>query len=265
MTNFFRNKIRLFLYCLSFLLLLPNFLPFHLIAIPTYGLLNENFDPALANRLQSVKSIIALADSIAKQTNTPQQSIGYGNILSDIVGKRFYHGYSHYAINENWLAAFAGCLVWEDLSAIVLPNDILKYPSAACSQQSIVIMECFKQIGVPYRKVGFPHHYALEGQFNGKWFYFDTNKEPDFSTIQRKSIDELSNEGLLFSIYKNSLDSAAFKWAMGEYKIENIYNNNAAPNAALFHKLTDLLSHFAWIVPLLLCFIIRGRKKYSLQ
>jgi hypothetical protein len=48
-----------------------------------------------------------------------------------------------------------GEFVWSHLSAIVLPEDILKYPMAACSQQSIIMMECFKKIGVDYRKVGF--------------------------------------------------------------------------------------------------------------
>ena len=40
---------------------------------------------------------------------------------------------------------FFSPLIKEDLNAIVIPNDILKHPMAACSQQSIIGMEVFKK------------------------------------------------------------------------------------------------------------------------
>ena len=40
------------------------------------------------------------------------------------------------------------------------------------------MMSILRNKGLAYRKVGFPHHYALEVYVNDQWYYFDPNMEP---------------------------------------------------------------------------------------
>src|SRR5206468_12316967 len=61
--------------------------------------------------------------------------------------------------------------------------DILKYPYAACSQQSIVFMEILKRKGFNTREVGFQGktsgHFCFEVDYNGGWHFYDPDMEPD--------------------------------------------------------------------------------------
>lgn len=255
------TKRNVLLVILSFVLILPNFLTQHLISEPNRGYNWEEYDSSLANHFLTIEEIISYADSVAAKKGINNSSIEYGEIYAGLIRKRFHHGYSHYALNENWLAALAGRFVWDDLSAIVLPEDLIKKPMAACSQQSIVMMECFKRKGIPYRKVGFDHHYTLEGNFGGKWYFFDTNMEPDFSKYKRTSIEELIREGALEKIYGSHFDSLSkLKWTLSNY-YEGATNVEPAPKAMAFHKITFWLSRLLFLFPLLFLFIKRKKHK----
>src|SRR2546423_10838183 len=118
-----------------------------------YGHKWEQYDSSYFLKFQCVNDIIAAADKHfdVSKLNT----LDYYNYVAAIIRKRFYHGYSYYKIKDNPIAFLSGMLIWNNLSAIVLPDDILKHPMAACSQQSIVLMEVFKKKGINFRKVGF--------------------------------------------------------------------------------------------------------------
>ena len=157
-------------------------------------------------------------------------------------------------LKENWMAALAGATVWDHLSAIVLPDDILKYSMAACSQQSIVMMECFKRKGIDYRKIGFDHHFALEGTIHGQWYFFDTNMEPDFSVVPRSSFASLKKNNELYTIYKAQLDSTGLEYGLANQFYGKV-NQAPAPRASFFHSATKLFSRILWLFPLLLAFV----------
>ena len=247
------GKIYLLL-LLSLVLLLPNFFSGHLTTLPRTNAVSDQFDTGLAASVQSIDALLHYADSVAIKKDIRQDSLKYANILAEVVRKRFYHGFSHYSLKENWIASLAGVLVWHHLSAIVLPDDILKYPMAACSQQSIVMMECFKRRGVDYRKVGFNHHFALEGKIYGQWYFFDTNMEPDFSVIPRTSFASLKKNNELYTVYKAQLDSVGIEYGLANQFYGKV-NQAAAPRASLFHSLTKLLSRGLWLIPLLMIFV----------
>lgn len=256
------NKNPFLLLFFSFLLLLPNFFSKHLVALHTSKASWDQFDPKLPPKLQSISSLLQYTDSIAKVRNKGQDTLKYANILAEVVRRRFYHGYSHYSLKENWLASFAGATIWQDLSAIVLPNDIMKYPFAACSQQSIVMMECFRLKGINYRKVGFAHHFTLEGRINGQWYFFDTNMEPDFSVIPRKSFTALQRDKALYVIYKQRLDSSGVDYDLAGSYYGKV-NERPAPNASLFQSTTKLFSHILWLFPLVFFFANFFKRKSS--
>ncbi|MBL0337301.1 MAG: hypothetical protein IPP73_18825 [Chitinophagaceae bacterium] len=75
----------------------------------------------------------------------------------------------------------------EGLSAIVIPDDILEYPYAACSQQSIILMELLKQKGFTTRKVGFQGkttgHFCFEVFYGNGWHFYDPDMEPDSKVL----------------------------------------------------------------------------------
>ena len=100
----------------------------------------------------------------------------------------------------------------EILSAIVVPDDILKYPLAACSQQSIVGMKVLMDKGFNIRRVGFDDpviggHFCYEVNYGNDWHFFDPNREPDevvLNKYNRPSIKFLNEHpDILIAAYPN--------------------------------------------------------------
>lgn len=243
------KKLRYFLCSATVLLLLLNFLPVHLETLADSGNNWESFSPEKARQVQSIAQLESLIDYKAAQLQVLSTDAAYLDVLSQEVQDRFHHGYSHYSLRENWIAALAGKLFWNHLSAIVLPDDLMHYPMAACSQQSIVVMELLRRKGIPFRKVGFDHHFALEARLKDKWLFVDTNMEPDFSNTGRKSFRQLQEDSLVPVIYANGLARNNLTQTLANPYYGSI-GVPAAPNAAIFHKLTKVLSRTLWLFPL---------------
>ena len=132
----------------------------------------------------------------------PTDSGRYANMVARVIKYRFVHGYTWYHLGQNYMATILAPLVHRDLSAIVVPDDILKYPKAACSQQSLIGMHVLKDKGFIIRKVGFYDsiyggHFCYEAKYNGSWHFFDPNREPDENILLnngRPSIEYLNHE-----------------------------------------------------------------------
>ena len=251
--------MKLLLITFSALLLLPNFLKVHLEETPQYDN-KEQFDPSLAY-INSTEKLIEISDSIAKQKNISTGSLAYAITVSKILRNRFYHGFSRYPLNQNWIAATGEHLFGYGMASIVKPDDILKYNYGGCSQQSIVLMEVMKRKNVSYRFVGFPHHYATELKFDNNWYFFDPNMEPNIPDSARLE----SNWKCCADSLKKYYDTTRFKdldWKFGNNNVTfGIENAATAPNASLFHTTSKYLSKTLWIFPLLIVF--SRRKKIS--
>ena len=256
--------MKFLLIAFSALLLLPNFLNIHLSEIPEYDN-KEQFDPSLAY-INSTEKLIEVSDSIAKANKIPENSITYAITVAKILRDRFYHGFSRYPVNENWIAATGERLFGYGLASIVNPDDILKYSFGGCSQQSIVLMEVMKKKNVSYRSVGFPHHYATELRFDNNWYFFDPNMEPDIPDSARLESKWICCTENLKKYY----DTTRFKnldWILGNNSV-TFGNINAAPapNATLFQTTTKYLSKTLWLFPLFIIFYHRkkatGKSKY---
>lgn len=230
----------------------------------------EEFDPTL-QRFNTISKLVAYCDSLyAEQAHTTggvSFEEQYPDIVSSVIKKRFYHGYSVYGFNNNYVAMMLEQVSVDGLSAIVLPNDILKHPYAACSQQSIVMMEILKQKGFATRKVGFKGkmggHFAFETYYNGSWHFYDPNMEPDNAVMMA-----YNKPGIGFLANHPSILLAAYKQYPKE-KVMDLFptywygkaNASAAPKAAIFHKVTKFLSYTLWSFFLLA--FIWARKKYK--
>ena len=224
----------------------------------------EQYDERL-NSLRTLNKFSLYIDSIAKEQMIINfkyeiiDSASYVLLVDSLMKQRFYHGYSHYSLRNNYFAYIIGCFFWDDLSAIVIPNDILKYNHAACSQQAIVFQELLKKKNYTVRKVGFKNsisgHFCSEVKYNKRNHFFDTNFEADWNSIDTvPSIANLvTNKNLLKGVYSH-LSNDQLKVFTENKPIYGKWNVYPAKNARIFHIGTKILSNigflFSWIITL---------------
>ena len=245
---------------LSAILFIPNLSSRHLMFLPDKPLKHEHFNADLARKIQSTSQLITYIDSVAAVKGIRQNTNLYAYLILQIVEDRFFHSYSHYSLNENWIAALGGRYVWYDISAIVAPDDILKYPMAACSQQSIVLMSIFRAKNIPYRKVGFEGHYAVAAEFNKQWIFFDANLEPQADQNMQR-MDYLLQGDHLAVYYKDVLTPNQIA-TLFKHTVTGKINIAPAPRITVFHNITWFLSHWLWVVPMCL-FVFLMLKRYK--
>lgn len=211
----------------------------------------EEFDSSLVP-LNTINKLENYCDSlftgIYGQTTTADYQENYIKLAGSVIQKRFYWGYSSYSFNDNYLAVLFSKLTHWGYAAPVIPNDILKYPYAACSQQSIVMMELLKKRGISTRKVGFwgksskVGHFAFEAYYKNNWHFYDPTLEPDSAILnkyEQPGIEFIaSNPEVLLAAYKNSNNDENYfldlfpNYSYGEPDVF------PAPNALLVHKVT---------------------------
>jgi len=226
----------------------------------------ELYDAGLA-RLNDLQRLTAYCDSLyaaSYQTQTSSYQKDYTNLVSQVIRKRFYHGYSYYGFNDNYLAFLFSKISKQGYSAIVKTDDILKHPMGSCSQQSIVMMQLLKNKGFQTRKIGFHGkkyggHFCLEVFYNNTWHFYDANLEPDANVLDaydRPGIDSLvANMPLLLKAYsKNNEEEITDIFPTYEYGAVNVY---PAPNALLFHRITNFLTYTIWVFFLIAFVLLR--------
>jgi hypothetical protein len=236
---------------------------------PVYNNIEE-FDPSLS-RLNTIDKLVNYCDSlylgIDLINNRSEVERDYTNIVSSVVRKRFYHGYSYYGFSSNYMALLMSKISVPGLDAIVIPDDIMKYPYAACSQQSIVMMEVLRSKGFDTRKVSFQGkisgHFCFEVFYDGGWHFYDTNMEPDVTVLNNYGRPDIaflvSHPDILVKAYRQYPQSEILD-IFPTYTYGAI-NKFPAPNAIIFQKLTKFLSYFTWFFLLFLFLIVR--LKYS--
>ncbi len=235
---------------------------------PKYNL-SEEFDPSL-ERLNSIEKLTSYCDSLYTEKVSTEEVVdfeeNYSAIASSVVRKRFYHGYSQYGLGNNFIAVMASKLSLEGLRAIVIPNDILRYPFAACSQQTIVLMEVLKRKGMITRKIAFQGkklgHFCFEVYYKGSWHFYDPDMEPDVAVLNmyhRPGIAYLAGHpGILQQAYRQypreEILDIFLNYSYGKV------NKFAAPKAIVFQQVAKFLSYTIWLF-FLIAFIL-VRKKY---
>ncbi len=243
---------------LSLLFLLPLFFNISLEKKPVYNN-KELFDPSLAH-INSIQSLLNFADSSARREHIKNGSLGYAVLVSCILRKRFYHGFSNYTLQQNWIAAAGQLVFGKNIASPVNPNEILKYPYAGCSQQAIVLMEIMKRKNISYRSVGFPHHYATELNFKNTWYFFDPNMEPTIKDKERSQKKWKGSAEFLKRYYKGNCEYLDWAFGKSEPVIFGIPNAEPARNAYVFQTVTKYLSKILWIFPLIIFVSPRKQK-----
>ena len=132
----------------------------------------------------------------------------------------------------------------------------MKHPNAGCSQQALVLMEILKRKHYSYRKVGFPHHYAIEVKVNGNWYFFDPNMEPYMNLKQRLHESWNASDDCLKKYY-DTTKHKNLSWQFGNGQTADFGPVNEIPAQRLnfFQKTTGMLSKILWCFPLLFLFV----------
>jgi len=243
--------------------------------IPLYNH-KEEYDPSL-RYLNSIKKLELYCDSLfylsnGKYTAGQSEKI-YTDIVSSVIRKRFYWGYSWYSFSDNYLGFVISKITGKDYAAIVDPDDIMKHPNAACSQQAIIMMEIFKSKGFKTRKVGFlgnnkDGHFACEIFYGNKWHFRDPTFEPDTAVLNKydkPNIEFLStHKDVLFSSYRNHITnySRDSSYVLDVFKHYSYGKTDVFPakNALIFQKITKFLSNSIWLFFLLGAVLIYNKK-----
>ena len=233
----------------------------------------ETFDPSLM-RLNTVSRLKEYCDSLFKVTNMTNSSdkyeSNYTNIVGGVVRKRFYWGYSCYSFNNNYMAVLVSKFTQWGYAAMVIPDDILKYSNASCSQQSIVMMEVLKKNGFITRKIGFfgnnkIGHFAFEVYYKNNWHFHDPTLEPDTAVLNKYDRPDIKfiveHPDILLAAYKEiHKDKRLVLDAFSHYSYGKP-NSSLAPNAFIFHRITKILSNTIWIFLLMGYFVVKFRQR----
>ncbi len=245
----------------SALLFLPNLFDLDINPqLPYNG--RESFDPSLS-RINSPEKFQQAVDSIALARHIPQHSFEYVETAESVVIKKFYHGFSHFTLQQNWIAAVCGRFVEEGIACKVRPEDILQQSHAACSQQAIVLMDLLRKKNIAYRKIGLPHHYALEVLVDNNWYFFDTNMEPVIPKEKRLATSWMHQCDSLKKYYDAKIHpNLDYQFGKGVIATAGVINEIPAQHAALFQSATAVLSKIIWCLPLLPLFF---RRRFSFR
>jgi hypothetical protein len=248
-------KINILLLALTVVLIAPNFIDKDINETEPYNH-TERYYPFLQS-LSTVDQLESYIDLMAASKGIKKEDPGYAMFVSYIVSCRFFHGFSHWNLNQNWIAALAQKITGTGLACKVQPEAIMKDNFAGCSQQVLVMMDIFRRKGISYRKVGFPHHYTIEVASQGKWYFFDPDLEPAMNLSQREhSAWQGKGENLKqFYVAKVDQKDLDFHFGDSQQKAElGIINEVPAANLRAFQNVTALLSKILFFFPLFILY-----------
>lgn len=251
--------MKILLLTLTVLLVIPNFISLDM-HVPSVYNNKEKFNPGLGH-INSIPALEHYTDSIAAVQNIHINSLQYWLIADSLISSRFYHGFSAYSLNENWIAVLTDKITHTGVSNKVFTADIMKDLYGACSQQAAVMMQMAKRRRVDFRSVGFPHHYAIELKLNNTWYFFDSNLEPAITPGERMNVSWMGNGDKLKQYYATvSAADLDYEFGINKKAEFGVINGNPAPKLKVFQTISQFLSRFAWLLPLTFLLIYSSKK-----
>lgn len=206
--------------------------------------IRDEYIPALG-RIRTLDDAAAAVPAFEDPNESSRQK-RIADAIDRLLRARFFHGYSELRPDQDWVAALAGHL-WFDLQVPVLPDDILKFRRAACSQQAIVFMALLKRYGIEYGAVTFPDpgHFAAAAKIDGQWLYYDSDGEPVRDGFP---VAQVLKGKYLTEIYPGDFGRGLHAAALrGTARLQHV-DRNPAPRGALFEQATTWFSRFGWLI-----------------
>ena len=217
---------------------------------------NEKYDSSL-KRLNSIESLIKYNDSLYFSDNTSKtiDTIRYVEHIVDLIQLRFKEGLARYSVKNNWILYYSNKYIWDHISAIVDPDDLMLFGGGLCSQQNIVFLEVLKRKKITFRTIGLgfpegPGHFLCEVRLKGNWNLYDLTLEPNFDRTTKitKGIDfYLQNIHEFHAAYDSIVDPERIDKLLQRVEYGEV-NQFPAQNMIKLHKLSFLL---LWLIPIL--------------
>jgi hypothetical protein len=253
-----RRKLYLLFFLLSFILMgLSLYFTFFRSEdnFKSYLAVNEKYDTTL-NRISTIRELDIIIDQYFKKYDDTAKVV---LAIDDLIKRRFYQGYSKYTLNHNWVAVLCAAVFWDDFYYPVLPNDILKFPNAACSQQGIIFQNQLQRLQIPYETIALKQkinnstfgHYTVSVFYDKKWHFFDTSEEPIIIDSTMPNIESIIERKLYEKMYvrASNIETQSFFKTNSYTKINR--NVFSAHKMSMFHRISSFLSKWLWLILLL--------------
>ena len=259
------KKITLIIFAIVFVLTIYAKFISRSAYIPTPKALNEKFNEGLLviNTPQKLDSLVSL-EFEGNGHDTAKTLL----FMDDFFRNRFYHSYSEFSFHDNWIAVICGHLIWSHFLLPVVPDDIIKFPMAGCSQQGILFQQQLSRLKIPCSSLQFypmeyqsSGHYAITAYYKSSWHYFDPNLEPIIVDSTMPSLEDIIQRKLYLQMYTKKVNKD-FK----EYFINKNYKRvqeRSYPKGNMyhFHLITHFLSDWLWLILLSIYFILFFKTK----
>ena len=133
----------------------------------------ERYDP----RLRSVDSVNAAENYVRGRVGPRATQAEVAAAIEDFAARRFQHNFSGFSFCRNWVAHLAGAMRY-DLKVPIDPDDILKQPSAMCSQNAMVVQALLERFAIDFATVKFvDEHMAVAARIGNDWVLYDGDLE----------------------------------------------------------------------------------------
>lgn len=211
----------------------------------------EAYDPSLL-RLQSLDDFDKEVRLHLKHDLSDTSKIV--NTIDDILRNRFYHSYSEYSMRDNWIAYLCSKTLFWGIKHPVIPDDIMKYPMAACSQQGLVFQSMLERYKIRYATINMANttesvggHYAVSAFYNAGWHFFDSNVEPK-KVKGNPSVEKLIQDNALVSLYPTRYQEWLEQKVAQNLITQSDINHKRGDRMYAFQYVTNILSAWLWLV-----------------
>jgi hypothetical protein len=232
------------------------------------GKLTESFMPELSYINSEEKLDYIVRAELSRSKNDTAHTLLF---LHDLLKNRFYHSYSEFTWNQNWISLLCGKLVWSDFKFPVIPNDILKFPMASCSQQGLVFQNQLAKLNIRFSIISFyPNekvnagHYAVSAFYSKNWHFFDSNLEPTIADSSMPDINKIVDSGLYKKMYVSKSNAVLQTYFKNRYFTEKVYSKHLNGNMHYFHIITRFLSKWLWLILISITLSLSLRSRYRL-
>ena len=136
------------------------------------------------------------------------------------------------------------------------PKDIIKSKHAMCSQQSIVFQDVIKDYNFDYGSLRFNYfsHFASAVKVNNKWYFFDSNMEPEYDRRDSEVYEAifLGDLNLLKEMYDRTYLKETVHTLQTDLLIKEMFslsdiNKFPAPYGVFVQNISSLISWYGWI------------------
>jgi hypothetical protein len=231
---------------------------------------NEAFDQELAK----IKSIDEFKLLIRSEVHRKKLSgLEIPALVDKYVRSRFHHGHSMLKPCDNWFNNFSNILLtamgYENLLwSAFIPEDIMRFEVAICSQQQWVFQEIIKDYQMDYASVAFNTarlgHIASSVKFDGTWYYYDPNMEPTYKDTNPPLLKHIleGNREVLEGLYKSTRGGTfdVTPWVEGA-KLNLItqlsINQHSQPKFLFLQTTAKIISNWGWLIFLSLGLLIK--------